>query len=229
MMAKVKTSKVALMTALLGLALAGCDRGAEQTGAADSSSTATPPASTAGTAGSTTATPPSPPSSTAGTTPSTPPSADAGAGSAAGTSSGTTGAAGSSAGTTGSAAGTTDSATAPPPTGASGSAPGTPSDSSTSSSGASGSASGASDSSGASSAAAKAGSVIDDTVITTKVKTALMADNEIKGTDINVETDKGEVMLSGFVGDQTQIDKAVKVANAVEGVKKVENKMSVKK
>jgi hyperosmotically inducible protein len=71
--------------------------------------------------------------------------------------------------------------------------------------------------------------VIDDTVITTKVKSALLADNEIKGTDINVETNKGEVMLSGFVNNQAQIDKAMKVANAIDGVKKVENKMSVKK
>lgn len=71
--------------------------------------------------------------------------------------------------------------------------------------------------------------MIDDTVITTKVKSALLADNEIKGTDINVETNKGEVMLSGFVNNQAQIDKAMKVANAVDGVKKVENKMSVKK
>lgn len=71
--------------------------------------------------------------------------------------------------------------------------------------------------------------MIDDTVITTKVKSALLADNEIKGTDINVETNKGEVMLSGFVNNQAQIDKAMKVANAIDGVKKVENKMSVKK
>jgi hyperosmotically inducible protein len=71
--------------------------------------------------------------------------------------------------------------------------------------------------------------VVDDSVITTKVKTALMADSEIKGSDISVETNKGEVMLSGFVGNQAQIDKAIKVASAVDGVRGVENKMTVKR
>jgi len=70
--------------------------------------------------------------------------------------------------------------------------------------------------------------VIDDSIITTKVKAALLADPDVKGTDINVETKKGEVMLSGFVGNQQQIDQAMKIAKAVEGVKKVDNKMTVK-
>jgi hyperosmotically inducible protein len=60
------------------------------------------------------------------------------------------------------------------------------------------------------------------------VKTALLADADVKGTDISVETNKGEVMLSGFVGNQAQIDKAVQLASAVEGVKNVNNKMTVK-
>jgi len=70
--------------------------------------------------------------------------------------------------------------------------------------------------------------VIDDSIITTKVKSALLADPDIKGTDIVVETKKGDVLLSGFVKNQVQIDKAVKVAGTVEGVKKIDNKMVVK-
>jgi hyperosmotically inducible protein len=86
-----------------------------------------------------------------------------------------------------------------------------------------------SSSSGASTASgSSAGSAIDDSIITTKVKTALLADADIKGTDINVETQQGEVMLSGFVNNKAQTDKAVKVARAVEGVKKVTDKTAVK-
>lgn len=111
--------------------------------------------------------------------------------------------------------------TAPGPASSSGAA-----DSGTSASG------GASDtsSSGTSgtSSRSSAGAVIEDSIVSTKVKTALLADEDIKGTDIVVETKKGEVLLSGFVKNQAQIDKAVKVASAVEGVKKVDNKMVVK-
>jgi hyperosmotically inducible periplasmic protein len=82
--------------------------------------------------------------------------------------------------------------------------------------------------SGSGGTGSSAGTLIDDSVITTKVKTALLSDAEIKGSDISVETKQGEVMLSGFVRDKAQFDKAVKVASAVEGVKKVNNKMSVK-
>ena len=65
--------------------------------------------------------------------------------------------------------------------------------------------------------------------MTGKVKALLLADSEVKGTDINVETNKGEVMLSGFVESQAQIDKAAKLAGGVEGVKSVSNKLEVKK
>ena len=120
-------------------------------------------------------------------------------------------------------------------------------DTTTGQSGATGSASGSSGSAGSTAGGAPAttgpagssgasstqgssvGNVVDDSVITTKVKTALMADSEIKGSDISVETNKGEVMLSGFVGNQAQIDKAIKVASAVDGVRGVENKMTVKR
>lgn len=72
------------------------------------------------------------------------------------------------------------------------------------------------------------GEKIDDTVITTKVKTALLADDAVKGMDISVTTTMGEVQLSGVVDNQMQIDKAVEVAKAVEGVARVQNGMTVK-
>ena len=73
------------------------------------------------------------------------------------------------------------------------------------------------------------GEKIDDTVITTKVKTALLADDTVKGMDISVNTTMGEVQLTGVVDNQMQIDKAVEVAKAVEGVQRVQNGMSLKK
>ena len=72
------------------------------------------------------------------------------------------------------------------------------------------------------------GTDVDDSAITTKVKSALLADADVKSFDIKVETRKGEVQLSGFVDNQSQMDRAVAVAKGVEGVKKVDNKMSLK-
>jgi hyperosmotically inducible periplasmic protein len=72
------------------------------------------------------------------------------------------------------------------------------------------------------------GTEIDDATITTKVKTAFLTDNYVKGLDIKVETRKGEVQLSGYVDSQQQIDKAVAIAKGIEGVKNVDNKMMVK-
>jgi len=91
--------------------------------------------------------------------------------------------------------------------------------------------SGAADSSGSSSStttASSAGSMIDDGIITTKVKAALISNSDVKGSDISVETKHGEVLLSGYVSDQRQADKAVKTAMSVKGVKNVNNKMEVK-
>ena len=76
-------------------------------------------------------------------------------------------------------------------------------------------------------AASSVGNQIDDTVVTSKVKSALLADPEIKSFDLKVETRGGEVMLSGFVANQTQIDRALSVAKGVEGVKVVANKMDL--
>jgi hyperosmotically inducible periplasmic protein len=72
------------------------------------------------------------------------------------------------------------------------------------------------------------GTQIDDTAITTSVKTALLADPGIKSFDLQVETRKGTVQLSGFVDNQAQIDQALALTRAVNGVTAVENGVSVK-
>ncbi len=72
------------------------------------------------------------------------------------------------------------------------------------------------------------GTTIDDSVVTSKVKSALLADPDVKSFDLKVETRSGEVMLSGFVGNQAQVDRAILVARGVEGVKVVSNKMDLK-
>jgi hyperosmotically inducible protein len=73
------------------------------------------------------------------------------------------------------------------------------------------------------------GTEIDDTVVTTKVKSALFADPDIKSFDLTVVTRKGEVQLSGFVDSQAQIDQAIAIAHKMDGVKSVGNEMSIKK
>ena len=73
------------------------------------------------------------------------------------------------------------------------------------------------------------GNKVDDSIITAKVKAALIGDQVIKSTDIAVVTRKGEVQLSGFVNSQTQIDRAVLIAKAIEGVANVNNEMVIKK
>lgn len=72
------------------------------------------------------------------------------------------------------------------------------------------------------------GTEIDDTVITAAIKTALLANPEVRSFDLLVETRKGEVQLSGFVDSQVQIDRATAVAKNVTGVKSVQNKMTLK-
>ena len=72
------------------------------------------------------------------------------------------------------------------------------------------------------------GGYIDDTVITTKVKSALLADKNIKSREIGVETFKGRVQLSGFVSSSADADRAVQVTRGVAGVKSVENVMQLK-
>lgn len=72
------------------------------------------------------------------------------------------------------------------------------------------------------------GQYFDDTAITTKVKSAVFSEPTLKSAEINVETFKGVVQLSGFVSSQAQINKAVELAREVNGVKSVRNDMRIK-
>jgi len=72
------------------------------------------------------------------------------------------------------------------------------------------------------------GTQIEDTVVTGRVKTALLADRDIRSFDISVLTFKGEVQLTGFVNSQAQIDQAGKLANDAEGASSVKNELSIK-
>jgi osmotically-inducible protein OsmY len=72
------------------------------------------------------------------------------------------------------------------------------------------------------------GEYIDDSVITTKVKSLLAADDFLKSFQISVETNKGTVQLSGFVASQQAVDKAGEIARSVKGVTSVKNDLIVK-
>ena len=72
------------------------------------------------------------------------------------------------------------------------------------------------------------GEKVDDSVITTKVKAAIFNDPSLKVFQINVETFKGEVQLSGFVDSAGSVKKAGEVARGVKGVKSVKNNLIVK-
>ncbi len=72
------------------------------------------------------------------------------------------------------------------------------------------------------------GEYFDDSVITTKVKAGIFGDESLKSAEINVETFKGVVQLSGFVNSQDDINRAVEVAGKVKGVISVKNDMRVK-
>lgn len=72
------------------------------------------------------------------------------------------------------------------------------------------------------------GTKIDDTVITARVRNALMSNDAIKSLDIKVATRRGEVMLSGFAANQQQIDLGIAAAKGVEGVTNVDNQMTLK-
>lgn len=72
------------------------------------------------------------------------------------------------------------------------------------------------------------GEYVDDTWITTKVKAALVDDSVVKATEVNVETFKGTVQLSGFVSSKEAMDQAVLVAGNIAGVTAVTNDMQIK-
>ena len=72
------------------------------------------------------------------------------------------------------------------------------------------------------------GEYVDSSVITTKVKSLLAADDFLKSFEIGVETYKGIVQLSGFVDSQSAVDRAGRIAGSVAGVKSVKNNLRVK-
>ncbi|WP_158784941.1 BON domain-containing protein [Pantoea sp. BAV 3049] len=72
------------------------------------------------------------------------------------------------------------------------------------------------------------GGYLDDTVITTKVKGELLKDDSLKSTEINVETFKGRVQLSGFVSSPQMANRAVTITRSVKGVTSVTNNMQIK-
>ncbi|MGL6040157.1 MAG: BON domain-containing protein [Deefgea sp.] len=72
------------------------------------------------------------------------------------------------------------------------------------------------------------GEYIDDSLITAKVKAAILDEPTLKVAEINVETFKGTVQLSGFVSSDAASKKAVQITQGVKGVNKVKNDMRVK-
>lgn len=72
------------------------------------------------------------------------------------------------------------------------------------------------------------GEYIDDSAITTKVKAAIFNEPSLKVFQINVETYKGEVQLSGFVDSSQSVSKAGEIARGVTGVRSVKNNLIVK-
>lgn len=72
------------------------------------------------------------------------------------------------------------------------------------------------------------GEYVDDTVITAKVKASIFNEPTLKASEINVETFKGDVQLSGFVADPKDAQKAVEIARGVKGVTSVKNDVRIK-
>ncbi|WP_174849618.1 BON domain-containing protein [Yersinia artesiana] len=72
------------------------------------------------------------------------------------------------------------------------------------------------------------GGYIDDTVVTTKVKSALLGEKNLKSTEISVETFKGRVQLSGFVSSRQDANRAVQITRSVPGVKSVSDQMLIR-
>ena len=75
---------------------------------------------------------------------------------------------------------------------------------------------------------ASTGQFVDDSVITTKVKAAILEEPSLKTLQISVETFKGVVQLSGFVDSAQSVKKAGEVAGQVAGVISVKNDLTVK-
>jgi hypothetical protein len=73
-----------------------------------------------------------------------------------------------------------------------------------------------------------AGQFVDDSTVTARIKTAMLNDSELKANEIHVETMKGVVQLSGFVGSKAEADRAARVAREIPGVKSVVNDLHVR-
>jgi osmotically-inducible protein OsmY len=73
-----------------------------------------------------------------------------------------------------------------------------------------------------------AGEYVDSATITAKVKAAFVADKTVSAINVNVETYRGVVQLSGFANSQAEIDQASKVAWGIDGVKSVKNDIRIK-
>ena len=74
----------------------------------------------------------------------------------------------------------------------------------------------------------RAAQYVDDTVLTAKVKAALLKDLKLKGLVVKVKTYKGTVLLSGFVNEQQQAQRAAEIASGIRGVTAVKNSLIVK-
>jgi osmotically-inducible protein OsmY len=72
------------------------------------------------------------------------------------------------------------------------------------------------------------GAYVDDKAMEARIKSALTTSPEVKARDINVEVNQGNVQLSGFVDNPEQAEAAVRVTNAVSGVKSIDNAMQVR-
>ena len=81
---------------------------------------------------------------------------------------------------------------------------------------------------GATSSRESTGEYVDDTVITTKVKAAIFNDPSLKVSEINVETFKGTVQLSGFVSSAAHSSTATRLAREIKGVTAVKNDIRIK-
>ncbi|SEP39083.1 BON domain-containing protein [Nitrosovibrio sp. Nv6] len=69
---------------------------------------------------------------------------------------------------------------------------------------------------------------VDDSTLNSTIKAALLADPEVRHLDVKVEANDGKVMLSGFADNETQLERVNMLTWMAEGVKKVDNKMSVR-
>ncbi|MEK6212340.1 MAG: BON domain-containing protein [Pseudomonadota bacterium] len=73
----------------------------------------------------------------------------------------------------------------------------------------------------------KTGVYVDDSWITSKVKSEMIADSDVKAHNINVNTSKGVVTLTGTAATWNESNKAAEIAHGVKGVKAVENNIRI--